>query len=42
MGLCHNINDKQCENDHGHNNDSNDVMAKREREAKVNNEHGHH
>ena len=34
MGLCHNMNDKQCENDHGNKNDSSDVMAKREREAK--------
>ena len=42
MGLCHNMNDKQCENDNGNNNDSSDVMAKRECEAKVNNEQGHH
>ena len=42
MGLCHNMNDKQCKNDNGHNNGSSDVMAKRGREAKVNNEHGHH
>ena len=42
MGLCHNMNDKQCENDNRNNNDSSDVMEKREREAKVNNEQGHH
>ena len=42
MGLCHNMNVKQCENDNGHNNDSSDVMAKKQREAKVNNEQGHH
>ena len=35
MGLCHNMNDKQCENDHGNKNDSSDVMAKREHEAKT-------
>ena len=34
MGLCHNMNDKQCENDNGNNNDSSDVMAKRERESR--------
>ena len=32
----------QCENDNGRNNDSSDVMAKKGREAKVNNEHEHH
>ena len=42
MGLCYNINYKQCANENGHNNDSSDVMAKRESDAKVNNEHGHH
>ena len=42
MRLCDNMNDKQCENDNGNNNGSSDVMAKREREAKVNNEQGHH
>ena len=42
MGLCYNMNDKQCDNDNGNNNDSSDVMAKKEHEAKVNNEQGHH
>ena len=42
MGLCHNMNDEQCENDNGNNNESSDVMAMREREAEVNNEQGHH
>ena len=31
MRLCHNMNDKQCENDHGNKNDSRDVMEKRGR-----------
>ena len=31
MGLCHNMNDKQCDNNNGNNNDSSDVMAKRGR-----------
>ena len=42
MGLCHNMNDEQCENDNDNNNESSDVVAKRERETKVNNEQGHH
>ena len=41
-GLCYNMNDKQCDNDNGNNTDSSDEIAKREREAKVNNKQGQH
>jgi len=35
MGLCYNMNDKQCDNDNGNNNDNSDVMAKREAKVKM-------
>ena len=32
MGLCHNMNDKQCDNNNGNNNDNSDIMEKNGKE----------